>query len=162
MAKRNKHQQKAQKQHYGTAGTIPIFVPILGGIVFLLFLVLFLIAVFQSAGLPALIGLGVFCLLGLVLILTVNQKITYTPESFTYRDMLRISHTYSYSQIKKIRCGRDVTIHVGHRIILIDQMADNGQKFAHIARTHAPDAEFLTPEQAKLFGGNVQDRKSVV
>ena len=67
MAKRNKHQQKAQKRHYGTAGTISIFVPILGGIVFLLFLVLFLIAVFQSAGLPALIGLGVFCLLGLVL-----------------------------------------------------------------------------------------------
>ena len=98
---------------------------------------------------------GLFCLLGLVLILTVNQKITYTPENFTYRDMLRISHTYSYSQIKKIRCGKDVTIHVGHRIILIDQMAGNGKKFAHIARMHAPDAEFLTPEQAKLFGGNV-------
>ena len=50
---------------------------------------------------------------------------------------------------------QDVTIHVGHRIILIDQMAGNGKKFAHIARMHAPDAEFLTPEQAKLFGGNV-------
>ena len=35
------------------------------------------------------------------------------------------------------------------------QMAGNGKKFAHIARMHAPDAEFLTPEQAKLFGGNV-------
>ena len=50
---------------------------------------------------------------------------------------------------QKIRCGKDVTIHVGHRIILIDQMAGNGKKFAHIARMHAPDAEFLTPEQAK-------------
>ncbi len=134
---------------------IPIFVPLLGIVDFLLFFILFLIALYQSAGIPTLVGLGLFCLLGLVLILTVNQKITYTPENFTYRDMLRISHTYSYSQIKKIRCGKDVIIHVGHRIILIDQMAGNGKKFAHIARMHAPDAEFLTPEQAKLFGGNV-------
>ncbi|WP_455254651.1 hypothetical protein [Ruminococcus sp.] len=155
MAKRNKHRKKNPKWHYGTAGRVPIYVPLLGAVSFLLFFILFLIALCQSAGIPVLIGLGLFCLLGLVLILTVNQKITYTPENFTYRDMLRISHTYSYSQIKEIRCGRDVTIHVGHRIILIDQMADNGQKFAHIARMHAPDAEFLTPEQAKLFGGNV-------
>ena len=178
MAKRNKHRKKNPKWHYGTAGEIPIYVPFLGAVDFLLFFILFLIALYQSAGIPVLIGLGLFCLLGLVLILTVNQKITYTPENFTYRDltseihlnsggldfyvsswedrdMLRISHTYSYSQIKKIRCGKDVTIHVGHRIILIDQMAGNGKKFAHIARMHAPDAEFLTPEQAKLFGGNV-------
>lgn len=155
MAKRNKHRKKNPKWHYSTAGEIPIYVPFLGAVDFLLFFILFLIALYQSAGIPVLIGLGLFCLLGLVLILTVNQKITYTPENFTYRDMLRISHTYSYSQIKKIRCGKDVTIHVGHRIILIDQMAGNGKKFAHIARMHAPDAEFLTPEQAKLFGGNV-------
>lgn len=155
MAKRNKHRKKNPKWHYGTAGEIPIYVPFLGAVDFLLFFILFLIALYQSAGIPVLIGLGLFCLLGLVLILTVNQKITYTPGNFTYRDMLRISHTYSYSQIKKIRCGKDVTIHVGHRIILIDQMAGNGKKFAHIARMHAPDAEFLTPEQAKLFGGNV-------
>lgn len=155
MAKRNKHRKKNPKWHYGTAGRVPIYVPLLGAVSFLLFFILFLIALCQSAGIPVLIGLGLFCLLGLVLILTVNQKITYTPENFTYRDMLRISHTYSYSQIKKIRCGKDVIIHVGHRIILIDQMAGNGKKFAHIARMHAPDAEFLTPEQAKLFGGNV-------
>ena len=155
MAKRNKHRKKNPKWHCGTAGMIPIFVPLLGIVDFLLFFILFLIALYQSAGIPILVGLGMFCLLGLVLILTVNQKITYTPENFTYRDMLRISHTYSYSQIKKIRCGKDVIIHVGHRIILIDQMAGNGKKFAHIARMHAPDAEFLTPEQAKLFGGNV-------
>ena len=134
MAKRNKHRKKNPKWHYSTAGEIPIYVPFLGAVDFLLFFILFLIALYQSAGIPVLIGLGLFCLLGLVLILTVNQKITYTPENFTYRDMLRISHTYSYSQIKKIRCGKDVTIHVGHRIILIDQMAGNGKKFAHIAR----------------------------
>lgn len=127
MAKRNKHRKKNPKWHYSTAGEIPIYVPFLGAVDFLLFFILFLIALYQSAGIPVLIGLGLFCLLGLVLILTVNQKITYTPENFTYRDMLRISHTYSYSQIKKIRCGKDVTIHVGHRIILIDQMAGNGK-----------------------------------
>lgn len=110
MAKRNKHRKKNPKWHYGTAGEIPIYVPFLGAVDFLLFFILFLIALYQSAGIPVLIGLGLFCLLGLVLILTVNQKITYTPENFTYRDMLRISHTYSYSQIKKIRCGKDVTI----------------------------------------------------
>lgn len=157
MAKRNKHRKKNPKWHCGTAGKIPIYVPLLGAVGFLLFFIPFLIALCQPAGIPVLIGLGLFCLLGLVLILTVNQKITYTPENFTYRDMLRISHTYSYSQIKKIRCDKDVTIHVGHRIILIDQMAGNGKKFAHIARMHAPDAEFLTPEQAKLFGGNVHN-----
>ena len=42
-----------------------------------------------------LIGLGLFCLLGLVLILTVNQKITYTPENFTYRDLTSEIHLNS-------------------------------------------------------------------
>lgn len=157
MAKRNKHPQKKKNWQYGTAGIVPVFVPIIGGIVFLVFFIFFLIAVFQSAGVPALLGTGSFCLLGLVLLLTMNQKITYTPEEFTYRDMLRISHTYSYSQIKKIQAGKNVTIHVRHRIILIDQMASNGNQFAKIAKMHAPDAEFRTSEQAKLFGGNVHN-----
>lgn len=157
MAKRNKHPQKKKNWQYGTAGIVPVFVPVIGGIVFLGFFIFFLVAVFQSAGVPALLGTGSFCLLGLVLLLTMNQKITYTPEEFTYRDMLRISHTYSYSQIKKIQAGKNVTIHVGHRIILIDQMASNGNKFAKIAKMHASDAEFRTAGQAKLFGGNVHN-----
>jgi uncharacterized membrane protein len=157
MVKRNKHSQKKKSWQYGTAGIVPVFVPVIGGIVFLVFFIFFLIAVFQSAGVPALLGTGSFCLLGLVLLLTMNQKITYTPEEFTYRDMLRISHTYSYSQIKKIQAGKNVTIHVGHRIILIDQMASNGNQFAKIAKMHAPDAEFRTAGQAKLFGGNVHN-----
>ena len=83
MAKRNKHRKKNPKWHYGTAGEIPIYVPFLGAVDFLLFFILFLIALYQSAGIPVLIGLGLFCLLGLVRILTVIQKITYTPENFT-------------------------------------------------------------------------------
>ena len=43
MAKRNKHRKKNPKWHYGTAGEIPIYVPFLGAVDFLLFFILFLL-----------------------------------------------------------------------------------------------------------------------
>ena len=45
MAKRNKHPQKKKNWQYGTAGIVPVFVPVIGGIVFLGVFIFFLVCV---------------------------------------------------------------------------------------------------------------------
>ena len=62
-------------------------------------------AAISGAGMAACIVFGVFVVLGVILVLTVNQRVDYTDKDFTYRDMLRITHRYEYSQVKKIRYG---------------------------------------------------------
>ncbi|MDE6591785.1 MAG: hypothetical protein K2K57_01820 [Oscillospiraceae bacterium] len=135
--------------------TLSPLVAVIGAIGLIFFLTLFIIAVVTKAGAVLTVIAGLFCLPCLFMVLTVNQRIDYTPEGFVYRDMLRIRHSYSYSQIKKIRYSKDVYIFVGRRIILIDSMAENGRKFARIAAQYSPKAKFITDEHSKLFGGNV-------
>lgn len=138
-------------------GTVKMnsWVPLLGVIFLTVFSVFWGMAVHQRAGVPVYAGFGAFCLMSLLMILTVNQRIEFTPEGFVYRDLFRIKHRYHYSQVKKIRYGKDVTIIVGHRIILIDALAENGRKFARIAGQYSK-APFITDQQSKLFGGNVE------
>lgn len=136
--------------------TINLIVPIIGFICLIFFGTLLIISLCAKAGFGLYIVLGFFCLMSLFMILTLNQKIEYSPMGFTYRDMLRINHKYDYSQVKKIRYGKDVTIHIGYRIILIDSMADNGKKFARIAMQYSDNAKIITDSQSRLFNGNVK------
>lgn len=148
--------KKQKPKQCGTVSLSPLIAVI--GIIGLLFFTGLLIAgIVTKAGTGLLIICGLFCLPPLLLVLTLNQRIDYTPQGFVYRDMLRISHHYKYTQITKIRYSKDVWIHVGHRIILIDDMAENGKKFARIAAQYAPKAAFVTDSQLKLFGGNVKN-----
>ena len=78
-------------------------------------------AAISGAGMATCILFGVFAVLGVILVLTVNQRVDYTDKDFTYRDMLRITHRYEYSQVKKIRYGGNLIITVGKRLILIDE-----------------------------------------
>ena len=79
-------------------------------------------AAISGAGMATCILFGVFAVLGVILVLTVNQRVDYTDKDFTYRDMLRITHRYEYSQVKKIRYGGNLIITVGKRLILIDEI----------------------------------------
>lgn len=144
------------KKQCGTVLISPV-VPIIGVIFLLIFGIILLISLCTGAGTGVCIILGIFCIMSLLMILTANQKIEYSQEGFTYRDIIRITHKYDYSQVKKIRYSTDVTIYAGHRIILIDSMADNGRKFARIAMQYSKNAEIITDRHSKLFNGNVKN-----
>ena len=148
-----------RKKHHKQCGAVVMspIVPFIGIILFIIFLILLIISLAYSAGKLLTSVCIFFCLISIFMILTINQRIDYTPEGFVYRDMLRISHKYSYSQVTKIRYSKDVLIYVGYRIILIDSMASNGKKFARIASQYSPNAEFITDSQVKLFNGNVSN-----
>lgn len=133
-----------------------LLVPVIGGVAFTAFAVLLVIAVRDNSDALLCAVLGALCLMSLLMILTINQRIDYTPMGFTYRDMFRITHKYSYSQVKKIRYSKDVILHVGHRIIIIDSMAVNGRKFARIAGQYSKNARFITDSQTKMFGGRLK------
>ena len=104
------------KKQCGTVVMNPI-VPILGAIGLIGFGIFLGISIYAGAGIFVYSIWGLFLLLSLFMLLTVNQRIDYTSKDFIYRDMLRIKHHYDYTQIKKIKYGKDVVIHVGHRII---------------------------------------------
>ncbi|MDE7293951.1 MAG: hypothetical protein K2N72_05970, partial [Oscillospiraceae bacterium] len=99
--------KKKIRKQCGTVTLSPL-AAIIGAVGLIFFLTLFIIAVVTKAGAALTVIAGLFCLPCLLMVLTVNQRIDYTPECFVYRDMLRIRHSYSYSQIKKIRYSKDV------------------------------------------------------
>lgn len=70
--------------------------------------------------------------------------------------MLRITHRYEYSQVKKIRYGENLTITVGKRLILIDENASNIDGFAKELIQHSENAEVINSEKSKLFRGNIR------
>ena len=142
------------KKQCGTVTMNPI-VPIIGAICLIGFGIFLGISIYAGAGIYVYAFWGLFLLLSLFMLLTVNQRIDYTSKDFIYRDMFRIKHHYDYTQIKKIKYGKYVLIHVGHRIILIDSMATDGTKFARIAGQYAPKAKFTTDHDSKLFNGNI-------
>lgn len=144
------------KKQCGTV-KISLLVPIIGAICFLFFGILTIISIITKVDTMTYIVLGFFCGMSLLMILTINQKIEYSPTGFTYRTMLRITHKYNYSQITKISYSKDVIIHIKHRIILIDSMADNGKKFARIAMQYSKNARIITDGTSKLFNGNIKN-----
>lgn len=152
--------QKIGKESYNKkqCGTVKmnILVPLIGIIDSLFFGIILIISVCGNGNLFTNFVFGGFFLLGIIMILTLNQKIDYTPLGFSYRDMFRITHKYEYSQIKKISYGKDSWIKVGHRIILIDSMAVNGKKFVRIAMQYSPNSKTKTEDKAKLFNGNIK------
>lgn len=105
-------------------------------------------AAISGAGMAACIVFGVFAMLGVILVLTVNQRVDYTDKDFTYRDMLRITHRYEYSQVKKIRYGENLIITVGKRLILIDENASNIDGFAKELIQHSENAEVINSEKS--------------
>mgnify|MGYP001528605419 FL=1 len=108
-------------------------------------------AAISGAGMATCILFGVFAVLGVILVLTVNQRVDYTDKDFTYRDMLRITHRYEYSQVKKIRYGGNLIITVGKRLILIDENAFNIDGFAKELIQRSENAEVISSEKSKLF-----------
>lgn len=132
-------------------------IAVVGLVCALLFIVATLIAAISNAGVFACIVFGVFAMLGIMLIFTVNQRVDYTDNGFTYRDMLRIMHRYEYSQVKKIRYGGNLIVTVGKRLILIDENAFNIDGFAKELIQHSENAEVISPERSKLFRGNIRN-----
>lgn len=154
MVRKMKNETYNKKQ----CGTVKmdLMVPIIGIICSLFFGIILIISICNNGTLFSNCVFGGLLLLGIIMILTLNQKINYTPLGFSYRDMFRITHSYEYSQIKKISYGKDSWIIVGHRIILIDSMAVNGRKFVRIAIQYSQNAKIKTEGQAKLFNGNIK------
>jgi hypothetical protein len=142
------------KKQYGTL-KLNLIVPFIGIILSIIFGIFLIVSICSGAELFICVIFGTFLMLSLIMVLTLNQRIDYTPLGFSYRDMLRITHEYEYSQVKKISYGKDCWIKVGHRIILIDAMADNGKKFTRIAMQYSPNAVKKTESQSKLFNGNI-------
>lgn len=134
-----------------------VLVPVIGVIGFLFFGFMLTLTIVKSAGFLCYAIFGALLILSIGMILTLNQKIDYTPQEFIYRDMLRISHKYNYTEVKKIRYSKDVWIKVRHRTILIDSMCSEGRKFARIAMQYSPNAKIITDEQTKLFNGNIKN-----
>lgn len=156
------------KKQCGTVVMNPI-VPILGAIGLIGFGIFLGISVNSGSGILSYAFCGIFLLLSLFMLLTINQRIDYTSKDFIYRDMFCIKHHYEYAQIKKIKYGKDVVIYVGHRIIFMDSMATNGKKFARIAGQYAPKAEFITDKEksinnhdSKLFNGNIRNPREFI
>lgn len=71
--------------------------------------------------------------------------------------MLRITHRYEYSQVKKIRYGENLIITVGKRLILIDENASNIDGFAKELIQRSENAEVINSEKSKLFRGNIRN-----
>lgn len=71
--------------------------------------------------------------------------------------MLRITHRYEYSQVKKIRYGENLIITVGKRLILIDENAFNIDGFAKELIQRSENAEVINSEKSKLFRGNIRN-----
>ncbi|MDE5862473.1 MAG: hypothetical protein K2H28_09815 [Ruminococcus sp.] len=142
------------KKQVGTVYMNPLVAII--GIVGLIFFGIMLVISIREVTIFGIIVFGFFSLLSIIMILTINQRIDYTPLEFTYRDLFRICHKYDYAQIKKIKYGKDVFIYLPHRIILIDSMAENGKKFARIAMQYSKDVKIIKDSDVKIFRGNVK------
>lgn len=132
-------------------------IAVIGLVCALIFSVVTIVAAINNAGVFACIVFGIFAMLGIMLILTVNQRVDYTDNGFTYRDMLRITHRYEYSQVKKIRYGGNLIVTVGKKLILIDENAFNIDGFAKELIQHSENAEVISLEKAKLFRGNIRN-----
>lgn len=131
-------------------------IAVIGLVCTLFFGVVTVAAAISGAGVAVCIVFGVFAVLGVILVLTVNQRVDYTDKDFTYRDMLRITHRYEYSQVKKIRYGGNLIITVGKRLILIDENAFNIDGFAKELIQRSENAEVISSEKSKLFRGNIR------
>lgn len=149
---------KIESYNKKQCGTVKmnVIVPIIGIVGSLFFGTILIISACSNGTLFTNLVFGIFFLLGTIMVLTLNQKIDYTPLGFSYRDMFRITHNYEYSQIKKISYGKDSWIKVGYRIILIDSMAVNGKKFVRIAMQYSSNANTKTENKARLFNGNIK------
>lgn len=132
-------------------------IAVIGLVCALLFGVVTIVAAISDAGVFACTVFGIFAMLGIMLILTINQRVDYTDKGFNYRDMLRVTHKYEYSQVKKIRYGGNLIVTVGKRLILIDENAFNIEGFAKELIQRSENAEVISPEKAKLFRGNIRN-----
>ena len=140
-------------------GTVKMnaLVPVIGTIGSLFFGIVLVLTILNNAGFLCYVIFGALFILSIGMILTINQKIDYTPQEFIYRDILRISHKYNYTEVKKIRYSKDVWLKVRHRTILIDSMCIEGHKFARIAMQYSSNADIITDEKVKLWNGNIKN-----
>ncbi len=148
MSKKNKPSKQC--------GTVKILwiIPFVGVIAFVLFFLLLIASIIFADDILLTCLSIIFCVISVLMILTFNQRIDYTPKGFLYQNLFRHKHYYTYSQITKIRYSKDIKIYIGRKIILIDSMAVNGKKFARIASQYS-NVKFTTDSQSKLFNGKV-------
>ena len=158
---RIKKKNRYKKQKYKLKGTVTIspeaFLIGLIGLPFFIFLLV--MSLKESIWM---IGLSVcFVLMDIFLILTINWKITYDSNGFTYRNIFRISKYYHYSEVTKIYIDRDSYIAIGRKKIHIESMAD-GKHFLMQAQRQSKQAQKLSVQDRKLFNGNVRNAEEFV
>lgn len=106
------------------------------------FAVLLGVSLWADGGILAGIVFGLLSLACVVLILSVvNWRIDFDEQGFTFRDLLRISHSYRYADITRISEGRETMITVGWRRIILDREAWHGAAFLNQAKLRAPQAK---------------------
>lgn len=160
MAQGKKRNPRKRHIQTGTV-TISIIAPMIGGIGLILFMIPTILCLIQAEWGTAAV-FGAFDLLCIALLLTVNWRIDYNHEGFTYRNYFRISRHYTYDQITAVRRDKDSVIRIGHKRIRIDQMADHGEQFLNVVSRHAYNARYKAAKDAKLFRGNVRNPKEFI
>lgn len=114
--------------------------PMLGVAELPLFGGMLIYSIVTNDGLAAYTVYGALTAIGVLLILSVNWKIEFDDNGFTYRTILRRSRRYRWCDITKI-CGTDdIFIFVGKRILTVDAAALNRRPFLRMLRLHARHA----------------------
>ena len=159
--KKKSHRRKRQKYQYHGEVTMPWIAPAVGGINLLFCLVMMILSI-RDKQFSLIIIFILFAMLGVFLILTVNWKITYDSNGFTYRNYLRQSKYYRYSEITKIYRDKTSCIYIGRKKITIDSMVAGDYLFLTHLELHTPLAEHLSAKDRKLFNGNIRSAGEIV
>ncbi len=150
------HRQKKKK--YIEKGTVTNTAWIAG----MLTLPFFLLLMILCKELSFRLLMVVFVLLSCYLILTINWKIDYDSNGFTYRNIFRKSVHYRYSEITRIRKNITSTIYIGKKKIHIESSFSGDKNFLAVAVSHAKQAKLTTPEREKAFNGNVKNPEEFI
>ena len=149
--------KKRQKHKYKLKGTVTISpIAFLIGLIGLPFFAFLFVMGLKESDLWTRCIFGSFLLMDIYLILSVNWKIDYDSNGFTYRNIFRISRYYRYSDITRIYIDKDSWIEINGKKIRIDNMAD-GRHFLIQAQRRAKQAQKFSAQDRKLFNGNVRN-----
>ncbi|MBE6876934.1 MAG: hypothetical protein E7496_09520 [Ruminococcus sp.] len=154
MKKKKSRHRKQQKYQFRGELSMPWIAPAVGGLSLLFCLVMMILSI-RDKQFSLIIIFSLFAMLGVFLILTVNWKITYDSNGFTYRNYLRQSKYYRYSEITKIYRDKTSCIYIGRKKIKIDSMVAGDYLFLTHLELHTPQAKHLSAKERKLFNGNI-------
>lgn len=119
--------------------TLGACVPCCGAVTLPLFAVLTGIGIAGGEDWPLCAVGGVLAALSVLMLMTLNWKITFDSNGFTHRSLLRKTRRYTWSDVTKIKQhrtpdGYDTVICCGKRRILVDAWALNRQPFLRLLR----------------------------